>query len=117
MIASLITAPRRVIRSASHFGTWPPCSGRFAVPALLAIGRMSLRQPPSHIITPRTARICPRLVRITGMVNDDEGGNPVRTRSPWQNGHVERLIGSIRRECLDHVVVLGERHLRHLLAN
>ena len=42
---------------------------------------------------------------------------PVTPRSPWHNGHVERLIGSIRRECLDHVVVLGERHLRHLLAN
>jgi transposase InsO family protein len=41
----------------------------------------------------------------------------ISPRSPWQNGHVERLIGSIRRECLDHVVVLGERHLRHLLAN
>ena len=35
--------------------------------------------------------------------------------SPWQNGYAERLIGSIRRECLDHVVVFGERHLRHLL--
>ena len=32
---------------------------------------------------------------------------PITPRSPWQNGHVERLIGSIRRECLDHVVVLG----------
>jgi hypothetical protein len=42
---------------------------------------------------------------------------PITPRSPWQNGHVERLIGLIRRECLDHVVVLGERHLRHLLAN
>src|SRR6516164_5753808 len=42
---------------------------------------------------------------------------PITPRSPWQNGHVERLIGSIRRACLDHVVVLGERHLRHLLAN
>jgi transposase InsO family protein len=42
---------------------------------------------------------------------------PIPPRSPWQNGHVERLIGSIRRECLDHVVVMGERHLRHLLAN
>ena len=40
---------------------------------------------------------------------------PTAPRSPWQNGHCERLIGSIRRECLDHVVVFGERHLRHLL--
>jgi hypothetical protein len=36
-------------------------------------------------------------------------------RSPWQNGYAERLIGSIRREVLDYVVVLGERHLRHVL--
>ena len=42
---------------------------------------------------------------------------PIAPRSPWQNGHVERLIGSIRRECLDHVVVLGERHLSNLLAS
>jgi len=40
---------------------------------------------------------------------------PVAPRSPWQNGHVERLIGSIRRECLDHVVVFGEAHLRRIL--
>jgi putative transposase len=36
--------------------------------------------------------------------------------SPWQNPFAERLIGSIRRECLNHVVVLGERHLRRTLA-
>ena len=40
---------------------------------------------------------------------------PTSPRSPWQNGCAERLIGSIRRECLDHVVVFGERHLRHVL--
>jgi transposase InsO family protein len=40
---------------------------------------------------------------------------PTSPRSPWQNGYAERLIGSIRRECLDHIVVLGERHLRHIL--
>jgi putative transposase len=39
----------------------------------------------------------------------------VAPRSPWQNPYVERFIGSIRRECLDHVIVLGERHLQRLL--
>jgi transposase InsO family protein len=40
---------------------------------------------------------------------------PTAARSPWQNGYAQRLIGSIRRDCLDHVVVFGEQHLRHLL--
>jgi transposase InsO family protein len=39
----------------------------------------------------------------------------VAPRSPWQNPYAERLIGSIRRECLDHVIVLNERHLRRIL--
>jgi hypothetical protein len=38
------------------------------------------------------------------------------SRSPWQNAYVERIIGSIRRECLDHVVVFDERHLRRVLS-
>jgi transposase InsO family protein len=42
--------------------------------------------------------------------------HPTAPRSPWQNGHAERLIGSIRRECLDHIVVFGEAHLRRILA-
>jgi len=37
-------------------------------------------------------------------------------RSPWQNAFAERLIGSLRRECLDHIVVLGEIHLLRILA-
>ena len=36
-------------------------------------------------------------------------------RSPWQNPYVERVIGSIRRECLDHVIILNQRHLRRML--
>ncbi|HEY1472463.1 MAG TPA: integrase core domain-containing protein [Pseudolabrys sp.] len=40
---------------------------------------------------------------------------PTAPRSPWQNGYCERLISSIRRDCLDHVVVFGERHLRRVL--
>src|SRR5712692_214834 len=41
---------------------------------------------------------------------------PTSFRSPWQNGHVERLIGSIRRECTDHLIVVNEEHLRRILA-
>ena len=38
-------------------------------------------------------------------------------RSPWQNPYVERLIGSVRRECLDHSIILNERHLRRILGS
>ena len=40
---------------------------------------------------------------------------PTASASPWQNGCAARLIGSIRRECVDHFIVLGEAHLRHIL--
>jgi hypothetical protein len=42
---------------------------------------------------------------------------PTAARSPWQNAYAERLIGSIRREVLDHVIVFGERHLRQVLSS
>ena len=51
--------------------------------------------------------------RLTAMGIRD---HPTAPRSPWQNGHAERLIGSIRRECLDHIVVFGDAHLRRILA-
>jgi putative transposase len=52
-----------------------------------------------------------------GRTADAFGLTSVRTarRSPWQNPYVERVIGSIRRECLDHVIVFNERHLRRVL--
>lgn len=40
---------------------------------------------------------------------------PTALKSPWQNGYAERLIGSIRRECLDHVIIRDENHLRRVL--
>src|ERR1700730_17615042 len=42
---------------------------------------------------------------------------PIAPASPWQNGFAERLIGSIRRDCLDHIIVLDEEHLRRILKN
>jgi len=51
-----------------------------------------------------------RRIRVMGIRD-----KPIAPASPWQNGFVERLIGSIRRECVDHFVVWGEAHLRRIL--
>ena len=50
--------------------------------------------------------------RVTAMGIRDR---PISPRSPWQNGIAERLIGTLRRECLDHVLICGEGHLRRVL--
>jgi putative transposase len=68
---------------------------------------------PAHLLRDRDAVYGEIFrLRVKGM-----GITEVLTapQSPWQNPFAERLIGSIRRECLDHVVVLGERHLRRIL--
>jgi len=52
--------------------------------------------------------------RVKGMQIDEVLTAP---HSPWQNSFAERLIGSIRRECLNHVLVLGDRHLRRILTS
>jgi transposase InsO family protein len=70
-------------------------------------------QVPHYLIRDRDrcySNVFIRRVRSLGIRD-----RPTSPRSPWQNGYAERLIGSIRRECLDHVVVFGERHLRHAL--
>jgi Integrase core domain len=68
---------------------------------------------PSYLVRDRDSvygEIFTRRLRAMGIRD-----RPTAPHSPWQNGHTERLIGSIRRECLDHIVVFGERHLRHVL--
>lgn len=42
---------------------------------------------------------------------------PISPRSPWQNPYAERLIGTLRRDCLDHVLIFGERHLCQILTS
>jgi transposase InsO family protein len=72
-------------------------------------------QAPQYIIRDRDGVYGDLLIRrLRAMGIRDR---PIAPRSPWQNGHTERLIGSIRRECLDHVVVFGEQHLRQLLGS
>ena len=69
---------------------------------------------PAYLIRDRDA--CYGQVFIRRLRSMGIRDHPISPRSPWQNGYAERLIGSIRRECLDHVVVFGERHLRHVLS-
>jgi transposase InsO family protein len=72
-------------------------------------------QAPQYIIRDRDGVYGDFLIRrLRAMGIRDR---PIAARSPWQNGHTERLIGSIRRDCLDHVVVFGEQHLRQLLGS
>jgi transposase InsO family protein len=70
-------------------------------------------EAPHHLIRDRDGAFGPaytRRIRAMGIRD-----HPTAPRSPWQNGHVERLIGSIRRESIDHFIVFGEAHLRHIL--
>jgi transposase InsO family protein len=70
-------------------------------------------QIPRYLIRDRDGaygEIFIRRVRSIGIRD-----RPTSPRSPWQKAYAERLIGSIRRECLDHIVVFGEHHLRHVL--
>jgi transposase InsO family protein len=70
-------------------------------------------QIPRYLIRDRDrayGEIFVRRVRSIGIRD-----RPTSFRSPWQNASAERLIGSIRRECIDHIVIFGERHLRHVL--
>src|SRR5580658_3380739 len=70
-------------------------------------------EAPRHLIRDRDGAFGPAYTqRIRAMGIRD---HPIAPRSPWQNGNVERLIGSIRRECLDHLAVSGEAHLRRVL--
>ncbi len=68
---------------------------------------------PKYLIRDRDGaygQVFKRRVRAMGIRD-----RPTAPRSPWQNAYVERLIGSVRRECLDHLVIFGEAHLRRVL--
>ncbi len=68
---------------------------------------------PKYLVRDRDGiygKVFKRRVRAMGIRD-----RPIAPRSPWQNGHVERLIGSIRRECLDHLIIFGEAHLCRVL--
>jgi transposase InsO family protein len=70
-------------------------------------------EAPHYLVRDRDrvyGTIVPRRMRAMGIRD-----KPIAPASPWQNGFAERLIGSIRRKCVDHMIVLGEAHLRRIL--
>ncbi len=72
-------------------------------------------EAPRHLLRDRDGAFGPAYThRIRAMRIRD---HPTAPRSPWQNGHVERLIGSIRHESLDHLIVFDEAQLRRVLKN
>jgi hypothetical protein len=110
-----------------------PGGGTRDAPAL-SLGRHEIAKLPSHAMALSHARSCVStfsapapisriscqirfLLISSGSFQRAMGirGKPIAPASPWQNGFVERLIGSIRRECVDHIIVLGQAHLRRFL--
>jgi hypothetical protein len=70
-------------------------------------------EPPRFLLRDRDAKFGELFTETTAALGID----PLLTayKSPWQNGYAERLLGSIRRECLDHLIILNEMHLRGIL--
>src|SRR5256886_1523781 len=90
------------------------------------------RNPTAEWLAQQIVQAFPWNTAPTYLVRDNDGAygqaftrrlrtmgirdRPTSPRSPWQNPYAERLIGTLRRECLDHVLVFGEWHLRRILA-
>ena len=89
------------------------------------------RHPTAEWLAQQIVEALPWNTAPTYLVRDNDGAygqaftsrvramgirdRPISPRSPWQNPYVERLIGTLRRDCLDHVLIFGERHLRRVL--
>src|SRR5882757_6751671 len=76
-------------------------------------GGISWDEAPRYLIRDRDriyGSVVTRRLRSMGIRD-----GPTAPASPWQNGFAERLIGPVRRECVDHIIVLGEMHLRRVL--
>jgi hypothetical protein len=74
----------------------------------------ALEEAPRYLIRDRDQVYGERFSRQAETLDIREA--VIARHSPWQNAYAQRVIGSIRRECLDHVVVIGERHLRRILS-
>src|SRR5881397_588554 len=99
-------------RQLVHFNVTEHPTARWTARQL--VEACALEETPGYLIRDRDQVYGERFSRQAGALNIREV--VIAPRSPWQNAYAERVIGSIRRECLDHVVVIGERHLREILS-
>jgi transposase InsO family protein len=96
-------ARRRLV----HFNVTEHPTAEWTARQLLEV--CGLEEAPRYVIRDRDQVYGERFSRQAKTL--DIRAAVIAPRSPWQNAYAERVIGSIRRECLDHVVVMGERHL------
>jgi putative transposase len=107
----LVLAPER--RKVLHFNITDSPSASWSAQQLTEA--LPFRTPPRYLLRDRDSIYGVEFVRRAGALGLEQ--RLIAPRAPWQNPFVERLIGSIRRECLDHVIVLNARHLHQLLAD
>jgi transposase InsO family protein len=107
VLVMLTPSRRRLV----HFNVTEHPTAEWTARQLLAA--CAPEESPRYLIRDRDSVYGERFSRQTRTLDIREV--VIAPRSPWQNAYAERVIGSIRRECLDHVVVIGERHLRAIL--
>jgi putative transposase len=108
VLVMLTHSRRRLV----HFNVTEHPSAEWTVRQLLEAS--AVEDPPRYLIRDRDQVYGERFSHQARTLEIRE--TVIAPRSPWQNAYAERVIGSIRRECLDHVVVIGERHLREILS-
>ena len=100
---------RRVI----HFAVTEAPSANWAGQQI--VNAFPFETPPKYLLRDRDGTYGAEFTkRVTALGIEEK---LIAPRSPWQNPYAARLIGTLRRECLDHVIVIGERHLQRVLAN
>ena len=98
-------------REVLHFNVTDTPSARWTAQQLREAFAFS--SPPKYLMRDRDSIYGLEFQRVAQTLELEE--LRIAPRSPWQSPYVERLIGSVRRECLDHVIVLSRSHLYHLL--
>ena len=113
-----LAAVRRLADDAADAGLLSPELAAGIRHALWVVQQLreawSYKQPHRFLLFDRDAKFAAEVVSAVR----DMGSEPTRTafRSPWQNGVAERWVGSCRRDLLDHVIILNERHLKRLMS-